>query len=78
MTADRDWRGPRERAELVERIISQEAKLRLLEDELRARVRAEEAFLAGHPSEAALLARVAELEGIVQRQNERIQRRRTA
>jgi hypothetical protein len=72
------WRGPQERKDLVERLIKAEKANRLLEDELRARVRAEEAFLAGHPSEAALLARVAELEGIVVRLNEKLTRRRAS
>lgn len=72
------WRHPQERTELVERVIAAEKRTRLLEQELRDRVRAEEAHLAGHPEVAALLARVAELEGIVTRQNDRIQRRRTA
>lgn len=78
MSDSNTWRTPSERAELVERLVASEHHCRLLEDELRTRVRAEEAFLAGHPTESALMARVRELEQTVQRQNDRIQRRRTA
>lgn len=73
-----DWRHKDERAELVERVIAAEKANRLLEDELRQRVRREELFLAGHPTEKALLERVVELEGIVQRQNDRISSRRAS
>lgn len=69
------WRGPEERKQLVERVITAEKRTRLLEQELRDRVRAEEAHLAGNPDVAALMARIAELEAIIQRQNERLQRR---
>lgn len=73
-----EWRSPTERAALVERVIAAEKANRLLEQELRDRVRAEEKHLAGHPDVAALMARVRELEQIVQKQNERISRRRIA
>lgn len=73
-----DWRHATERAELVERVIAAERANRLLEQDLRDRVRAEEKHLAGHPDVAALMARVRELEQIVQKQNDRIQRRRSA
>lgn len=69
------WRHPKERAELVERLVASERANRLLEQELRHRVRAEEAHLAGNPEVAALMARVRELEGIIARQNELLQRR---
>lgn len=72
------WRTPRERSELVERLIAAEKRNRLLEQELRDRVRAEEAHLAGAPDVAALMERVRELEGIVARQNARISRRRAS
>lgn len=73
-----DWRHPSERDDLVARVIAAEKANRLLEEELRIRVRLEEQHLAGHPTEKALLERVAELEGIVQRLNDTISRRRSA
>ena len=65
-----DWRHPKERAELVEQLIAEKKRNRVLEQALRDRVRAEEAHLAGHPEVVALMARVAELENIIERQNE--------
>lgn len=70
------YRHPQERRELVERLIAAEKRNRLLEDELRARVRREEAHLAGAPDTAALLERIRELEQIVARQNVLLTRRR--
>ena len=70
MTDSNTWRHPKERDELVDRLIRAEKANRVLEAELRARVVAEEKHLAGHPDQAALLERIRELEGIVQRQNE--------
>ena len=64
-----DWRHPQERDELVERVIAAEKRTRLVEQALRERVRAEELFLAGRPDVKALLARVVELEGIIERLN---------
>jgi hypothetical protein len=59
-------------------LVKAEKANRLLEDELRARVRAEEAFLAGHPSEAALMAENRELRQTVERLNAKIMRRRAS
>lgn len=73
-----DWRHPQERADLVERVIAAEKRTRLLEQDLRARVVAEEKHLAGAPDAVALMERIRELEGIIQRMNDRIARRRTA
>lgn len=78
MSDGNTWRNPKERAELVERLIASERANRLLEQELRQRVRAEEAHLAGNPDVAALMARIAELEAIIQRQNEKLARRRAS
>ncbi len=78
MNDSNTYRYPKERAELVERLIKAEKANRVLEDELRQRIRAEEAHLAGNPDVAALMDRIRELEGIIQRQNEKIARRRTA
>lgn len=69
-----DWRHPKERRELVERVIASERRERLLEAELRQRVRAEEMFIAGNPDVGALMARIAELEGIIERQNDKLRR----
>lgn len=73
-----EWRHPKERAELVERLVASERANRLLEAELRDRVNREEKHLAGAPDAVALMERIRELEGIVQRMNDRIARRRTA
>lgn len=78
MTDSNTWRHPQERADLVERLIKAEKANRVIEDELRQRIRREERHLAGNPDQAALLERIAELEGIVQRLNERISRRKSA
>lgn len=69
-----EWRDSSERSRLVEERIALEKRNRLLERELRDRVRAEEMFLAGHPTEAALMERVRELEETIQRQNDLLRR----
>jgi hypothetical protein len=59
-------------------LVKAEKANRLLEDELRARVRAEEAFLAGRPDVAALMAENRELRQTVERLNAKIMRRRAS
>lgn len=70
-----DWRSRNDRDELVERLIAAEKANRLLEDELRRRVRLEERHLLGHPEAAALMAENKELRQIIERLNAKILRR---
>lgn len=65
-------------SKVTEQLIRSERRNRLLEDELRRRVQDEERHLAGHPEVAALMARIRELEQTIERQNQRLQRRRSA
>lgn len=65
-------------SKITARLARSEAANRLLEDELRRRVQDEERHLAGHPEVAALMARIRELEQTIDRQNQRLQRRRSA
>lgn len=68
------WRDDGERVRLVEEVIHLKKRLHLAETAMRERVQAEERFLAGQPTITALMARVRELEHVIERQNEILRR----
>lgn len=72
--ADRQWRTPTERAELVERLIAAEGRNRLLEQALRDLAAHHEGDPANGSYITALLARIAGLE----RNVDHLTRRRSA